>query len=82
MPNRACAARPLQQLATRNEPAARDALLSAAESDQDAFVRQTALTSLARKGVGSGDEARLTLIAQNDADENVRDLARRMLRRS
>lgn len=78
-PRMRCAA--LQQLATRNEPAARDALLTAAETDQDAFVRQTALTSLARKGVDSGDEARLTLIAQNDADENVRELARRMLRR-
>lgn len=70
----------LGQLANRPEPAARDALLTAAETDGELVVRRAALRAILRSGVQAGDRARLETLARNERDPDLRDMVQRMLR--
>ncbi|MGE0142548.1 MAG: HEAT repeat domain-containing protein [Planctomycetota bacterium] len=69
----------LTSLATRSEPAVVEVLLVAAETDVDSFVRQTALTTLARRGSEGVDRSRIQRIAETDTDDQVKAVALRML---
>jgi hypothetical protein len=68
-------------LAGRPEPEAREAVVRALVSEPSAEVRRSALLALALRGVRDTDQTTLRVLAERDADADVRALANRLLAR-